>query len=216
MKIFLMAMPLLFLNYSLLFSAQESGQMPIGEMYKKAGLKCNVSYSADMVITSTNKEIPKMQNKFYFKNGDTRMEGESKGVKFINIVRKDMTSYSYSSAAKSWMKMKVKGKKGSMSKKPPKVEKLGTAKIHGITCNKYKMFDIKSKTTTFLYEHQGIIRRMEIKTGKHTQTMDYKNVKAGNLKDSLFKPPKGAKVNEMGNIRNMLPKGKGAIGNFFK
>ncbi len=173
----------------------------LSDVYKQLGLSEKVSYTADLAMEAQN--LPQMEMKILFKNGDIRAEGNQGGMKFVTITKKDGTIYTYNDAMKVWMKTNMSAviKKENI----PEYKEAGKEKVDGLKCKKFIAKDSASNSTSTIYVNDGMIYQViTIDAKGQTYTVKYKNIEKTKLEDSLFMPEEGANVQDLSSLMQGL------------
>jgi len=173
----------------------------LSDVYKQLGLSEKVSYTADLAMEAQN--LPQMEMKILFKNGDIRAEGNQGGMKFVTITKKDGTIYTYNDAMKVWMKTNMSDviKKENM----PEYKEVGKETVDGLKCKKFLAKDPASNSTSTIYVNDGMIYQViTIDAKGQTYTVKYKNIEKTKLEDSLFMPEEGANVQDLSGLMQGL------------
>lgn len=172
-------------------------------------------FSANVAQKMSSKQMGSMDitGKVYAKGLIQRQEVKSPMGKQIVITRPDKgVMWMISPATKSYTEMKIP--KVDMKKKPsieslirknPNLKSLGTEKISGYVCNKYKYNDPQTKTTGTIWVSTKLQQELKtsIQSARGSMTMLMTNIKEAKQPDSLFAIPRGYKKQEMPKMPGM-------------
>ncbi|RPI78560.1 MAG: DUF4412 domain-containing protein [Desulfobacteraceae bacterium] len=159
-----------------------------------------VEFSADSYRSFMGKNST---GKVFVKGHLTRMESKEGGQDSIIITDlKKKTTYILNPKDKTYMEMALSGQMAA-SAADPEFQKdfgtwkdLGTETVNGYLCDK-RLFTPKDKSLGMNQSTQWIAREIKYpiksvtKTAQGDMTMEYKNIKTGNVSDSVFKIPAG-------------------------
>jgi len=196
-KFFKLLVLTLFLTaVSNVYAASNQGNN-LNEIYKQLGLDEKISYSADIEMTSSaSQTMPMNLSKMYYQNGNIRTEGDASGMKFITILRKEGTMYSYNGQMDSWMTTDMNAML-NQEQNMPTYTKMGKETVDDKNCIKYKTEDPSIQMEGYIWVNDGIIYKNEFTSPYGTNTVYYKNIKKEKIDSSLFMPPKDANVQDM-------------------
>lgn len=172
-------------------------------------------FSANVVQKMSSKQMGSMDitGKVYAKGLIQRQEVNSPMGKQIVITRPDKgVVWVISPATKSYTETKIPKidmKKApsieSLIKKNPNLKSLGTEKISGYVCKKYKYNDPQTKTTGTIWVSTKLQQELKtsIQSTRGSMTMLMTNIKEAKQPDSLFAIPRGYKKQEMRKMPGM-------------
>ena len=159
------------------------------------------TFSADMIQKGGGQVL---KGKLYVKGTKVRQEITAGGLKQATIFRpdKDLVWLVYP-GRKSYMLVTRRVISGmddpaarARIKEMSTTKKLGKETVNGYLCTKtrYITRGPGSYTLTEWYADKlKHVIKMEVKSGPQVNVIEYKNIKAGNVPDSLFELPKGYK-----------------------
>lgn len=181
------------------------GGNDLSKIYKQLGLSDNISYTAEMVAESQVNNMGTLAFKTSYKNGNIRSEGEQQGMKFIMIMRKDGTMFTYNDALQGWIKTSISDMMSKQTKLP-EYKNVGTEEMEGKTCQKFEASDTEVGYKNTVWVNDGIIlKNMTVGPNNATTTIVYKNIQKVDLEDSLFTPPQDANIQDMSAmLQNMM------------
>jgi hypothetical protein len=161
-----------------------------------AGLAQAAEFSATMITKAGGMEIP---GKVYVKGDKMRNEIQASGQPIINIMRPDKKLvWIIMPQQKAYMEMPInQGTQQQMmtltEKQKAKMKKVGSETIDGYACEKYETtmnHQGKSmKVYTWIPADLGVPIKVVAEDGSFS--MEYKDIKPGQLADSEFEPPQG-------------------------
>ena len=165
-------------------------------------------YSADSVVKMGNMT---MRGKIYFAGNKWRTEYTRAGMKGISIVRADKNvMWHLMPDRKMYMEIKLEAKDlmGMTEKMPGEIErkKVGTERVSGIPCDKYKVTYKLTETGSPLSSYLWISKDKIIVKSAGTDGSWYtilSNIKRGKQPASLFQLPAGYKKFEMPKMPGM-------------
>ena len=175
--------------------AQSFGGNPLQEIYKQLGLSTEISYSADMEIESDIPGAKGLISKIYFKNGHLRTEGKQGDFSFITILKADGTLFSFNPAMQAWLKSDLSHM--ASTNQVPEYKKGQEEMMMGKPATRYDFSDGESGVKGSVWVSEGVIVKNESVTPQGKVTVIYKNQQVKDLKDQLFSPPEGTKVQDM-------------------
>lgn len=185
------------------------GGNDLAKIYKQLGLSDTISYTADMVAESQVNNMGTLTFKTSYKNGNIRSEGEQQGMKFIMIMKKDGTMFTYNDALQGWIKTSISD---MMTKetKLPEYKNVGTEEMEGVSCQKFEAGDPTLGYKNTVWVNDGIIiKNMTVGPNNATTTIIYKNIKKVDLDDALFTPPQDANIQDMSAMLQSMMKNQG-------
>jgi len=161
-----------------------------------AGFAQGAEFSATMVTKAGGMEIP---GKFYVKGEKVRNEIQVAGQTAIHIMRADKkVRWSIMPQQKAYMEMPLT-QEALQKMAPPteeqkaKMKKVGSETIDGYACDKYETTMSHQykpmKVFTWIATDLGMPIKMVSEDGSFS--MDYKDIKPGEVADSLFEVPDG-------------------------
>lgn len=191
---------LIILMQATLFASKPSN---LAAIYEQLGLSQDISYSAEMVMSTAKGSTP-VKMKMYYSKGDIRTEGEQEGMRFVMIMKKDGEMLTYNDAMKMWIKTSMNDI--MEDDQMPKYKKIGEEDIEGKKAIRYEFEDPATKLKTVVWVADGmIIRNKNITPNGAEQIITYENVKKGDLDQALFSPPAGESVQDMTQMmKNMM------------
>jgi Domain of unknown function (DUF4412) len=167
-----------------------------------AGLAQAAEFSATMITKANGLEIP---GKVYVKGDKMRNEIQASGHSIINILRPDQKLvWIIMPEQKAYMEMPInQGTRQQLmtltEKQKAKMKKVGSETINGYNCDKYENtmeHQGKSiKVYTWVAPNLGVPIRVVAEDGSFS--MEYKDIKPGEVADSLFEAPQGYKKMKM-------------------
>ena len=158
------------------------------------GAALAAEFSADMVMKSPDGET--MAGKVFVKAGKIRQEFDNDGEKMVTILRPDKKlSWVLMVEEKAYMEMKMKpsAEDPALVEKadPVKVKRLGNETVNGFVCEKIQVTEGSTVITQWLSKELGWPLKGEVKAPEGVSTHEYKNIRKGNVADSLFELPSG-------------------------
>jgi len=158
------------------------------------GAALAAEFSADMVMKAPDGET--MNGKIFVKGGKMRQEIDNDGEKMVTILRPDKKlSWVLMVEEKAYMEMKMKpgADDPALAEKadPVKVKRLGNETVNGFVCEKIQVTEGQSVITQWLSKELGWPVKGEVKSPEGVSTHEYKNIRKGNVADSLFELPSG-------------------------
>lgn len=158
------------------------------------GAALAAEFSADMVMKSPDGET--MAGKVFVKAGKIRQEFDNDGEKMVTILRPDKKlSWILMVEEKAYMEMKMKpsAEDPTLVEKadPVKVKRLGNETVNGFVCEKIQVTEGSTVITQWLSKELGWPLKGEVKTPEGVSTHEYRNIRKGNVADSLFELPSG-------------------------
>ena len=158
------------------------------------GAALATEFSADMVMKSPDGET--MAGKVFVKAGKIRQEFDNDGEKMVTILRPDKKlSWILMVEEKAYMEMKMKpsAEDPTLVEKadPVKVKRLGNETVNGFVCEKIQVTEGSTVITQWLSKELGWPLKGEVKTPEGVSTHEYRNIRKGNVADSLFELPSG-------------------------
>ena len=188
---------------------KENGVLPeekaesLTEILGKA--KNIVSYRYDAVMTIPDQ--PVMTTSFWLKENKMRWEGSFEGQSVVYLIDKDeLVAYLYMPSQNMAMKMnysEVQETVGeSMLEQSGSIEKynpinLGTEILNGKSCLVVEHAIEAEKAKMWIWKEYGFPIRTEITTPKGMIVTEIKNIKFGDILDSVFELPAGVQIMEM-------------------
>ncbi|MHB0998786.1 MAG: DUF4412 domain-containing protein [Armatimonadota bacterium] len=158
-------------------------------------------------ITNPKTGTINVSEKIYVKGIIRRQEIDSPMGKWITIIRPDKglmwmlisSTKSYTEMENAKVDIKAMPSLESMIKKKPNVKSLGTEKVSGYVCNKYKYTDTKNNATGTIWISTKLQQEIKSisKSRQGSMTTLVSNIKEAKQPDSLFTIPKGYKKQEM-------------------
>lgn len=158
------------------------------------GAALAAEFSADMVMKSPDGET--MAGKVFVKAGKIRQEFDNDGEKMVTILRPDKKlSWVLMVEEKAYMEMKMKpsAEDPALVEKtdPVKVKRLGNETVNGFVCEKIQVTEGSTVITQWFSKELGWSLKGEVKGSEGVSTHEYKNIRKGNVADSLFELPGG-------------------------
>jgi outer membrane lipoprotein-sorting protein len=152
-------------------------------------------FSAEIAMQGNN--TPATHGKVYIKGNKFRQEFDMGGVKHISIMRGDkQVVWMVIPDQKVYMEMaltpQAKAKMMKMPQDQAKMKLLGTETVNGYEADKYEATGTKgqaSKEYVWVAKKLGMPLKMTSADGSFS--MEYKNIKEGNVPDSVFEVPAG-------------------------
>jgi hypothetical protein len=167
-----------------------------------AGLAQAAEFSATMITKAGGMELP---GKVYVKGDKMRNEIQASGHPIINIMRPDKKLvWIIMPQQKAYMEMPIHpGTKQQMmtltEKQKAKMKKVGSETIDGYTCEKYETtMDQQGrpmKVYMWIATDLGVPIKVAAEDGSFT--MEYKDIKPGEIADSQFEAPQEYKKMKM-------------------
>ena len=167
-----------------------------------AGLAQAAEFSATMITKAGGTEIP---GKVYVKGDKMRNEIQASGHPIINIMRPDKKLvWIIMPQQKAYMEMPINpGTQQRMmsltEKQKAKMKKVGSETIDGYACEKYETtMDQQGKSMkvyTWIATDLGVPIKVVSEDGSFS--MEYKDIKSGEVADSQFEAPQGYKKMKM-------------------
>ena len=181
------------------------GGNDLSKIYKQLGLSDTISYTAEMVAESQFNNMGTLTFKTSYKNGSVRSEGDQQGIKFIMIMQKDGTMYTYNDALKGWLKTSL-SEMMTKETKLPEYKNVGTEEMEGKSCQKFEAEDAQLGYKNTVWVNEGIIiKNSTVGPNNATTNIIYKNIQKVDLADSLFTPPQDANIQDMSAmLQNMM------------
>lgn len=147
-------------------------------------------FSADMVITPKGDEP--MKGKIFVKGDKMRQETVEEDETQIMIIRPDKKiTWMITPEEKTYMEMPYQSEDKTFeewtAEKEKKAKFLGEETVSGMSCKKYEAVEDGEKTIFWISTQFPF----PIKVEDSEMTMEYQNIKAGPLEDSLFELPQG-------------------------
>jgi len=149
-----------------------------------------VEFSADMVIVPKGDEP--MKGKIFVKGDKIRQETADEDEVQIMIIRPDKKlTWMITPEEKTYMEMPYQSADKTFEEWTAEKEKnakfLGEETISGMPCKKYEVMEDGEKTILWISKQFPF----PIKIEDPEMVMEYKNIKLGELEDSLFELPAG-------------------------
>ena len=167
-----------------------------------ASLALAAEFSATVVTKGGGMEIP---GKVYVKGEKARNEVQAAGQTSIHIIRPDKNLvWVVMPQQKAYMEMPVTGEAQQKmltltEKQKAKMQKVGTETVNNYACDKYEAtMSHQGKSTKFYFwiaTKLGIPIKMVSEDGSFS--MEYKDIKPGEVDDALFEPPSGYRKMKM-------------------
>lgn len=142
-----------------------------------------------------------------------RMEMEAEGQNMVWIADGDLgTAVMYNPDDKTGMKFPFDQFRGQTSQfqspeglitKDPDGKIVGEETIDGKPCVVYEYKDGDGTGKAWIWKDNGFPLKVEAKTSEGTTVVEYKNVKAGGVDDSLFEIPADLELMDFGNLPGM-------------
>ncbi len=147
-------------------------------------------FSADMVIQPKGEEAT--TGKMFVKGDKIRQETKEDGETQIMIIRPDKkVTWMIAPEEKTYMEMPYQSEDKTFEEWTAEKEKqakyLGDETVSGLACKKYESIEDGDKTFIWISKQFPF----PIKVEDSEVTMEYRNVKAGPVEDSLFEIPAG-------------------------
>lgn len=172
----------------------------------------SAEFSADMHMKSEETEF---EGKVYIKGNMQRQEGTRMGQDFVTIIRLDKgVLWNIMTGEKMYMEMAIpEGTQNDpgmqeKAKDIAEIRHLGEETVNGYTCEKYEyVFHDKSRgtMTQWFSKELGYPVKMVHSSG---MVIEYRNIKEGNLADSLFEIPAGFTKFTMPGMPGGMPFGR--------
>lgn len=149
-----------------------------------------VEFSADMVIQPKGDQA--MTGKIFVKGDKVRQETTEEGETQIMIIRPDKKlTWMITPEEKTYMEMPYQSEDKTFEEwtadKEQKSKFLGEENVSGIACKKFESVEDGEKTYFWIAKQFPF----PVKVEDAEVTMEYKNIKEGNIADSLFELPAG-------------------------
>lgn len=199
------------MNRTILIRARVVIAVVLMGMFLLTGACLAAEFSASVTQKMTSKQMKgmnmDMSGKMYVKGIMQRQEISSPMGKQIMIMRPDKglmwmitpANKTYTEIKTPKVDAKTKPTIESMIKKNPNLKKIGSEKISGYTCDKYKFTDKARNASGTIWISTKL--QQEVKTSiqspQGSMTMSLSNIKEAKQPDSLFTVPKGYKKQEM-------------------
>ena len=181
----------LFTGFIFITNLAQSVTYNINEIYQQLGIKTTLSYTAEMHISYTESSPNSSIFKFFYKNGDVRIEGGNEKNKIIAILKKDGTTHSYNADTKKWDTKQFQDIVANQAS--PKFVKTGTELLNEKNCTKYETNNI-SGYKSIIWIHEGIIqKKVSFSDDNNSEVVVYKKIEIKPLEDYLFLPKTTAK-----------------------
>ncbi len=162
-------------------------------------------FSADLVMQEKGKGIY-ITGKIFVKGNKMRQEMVVEGMKQITIIRPDK-GVIWMVMPEGQMYMETPYQAGDKkfekwsSEKEKKAKYLGKETVSGLSCKKYQITEGGEKMHVWISEKSPFPVKMDYRDG----IMEYKNIKFGSVRDSLFEIPSGYQKMSI----HMMPGGMG-------
>ncbi len=161
-----------------------------------ADLAQAAEFSATMITKAGGQEIP---GKVYVIGENMRNEIQAGGHTIINIMRPDKkVVWMIMPQQKAYMEMPITQETQQKmmtltEKQKAKMKKVGTETIDGHTCDKYEttMDDQGKSMKVYAWMATDLGIPVKIVSEDGSFSMEYKDIKPGQVADSLFEPPQG-------------------------
>lgn len=181
--------------------AQLGGDLPT----TLPGLEKAPPFTADVVITSRTMQKPTTYHINYMPNRVRLETGGENGQ--VIITRLDEGSAYVSQSPTQWMKLSLSALGGSgleVGNFRHAVRKTGTATVEGKLCDVYqsRSADGMTSSTNYLYRDFPIRSIVQGPTG--VTTVEYRNLRMGNVAPALFELPPGAEVMSMESLLDQV------------
>jgi len=166
------------------------------------GLAQAAEFSATMITKAGGMEIP---GKVYVKGDKMRNEIQAAGHPVINILRPDKKLvWIIMPQQQAYMEMPInpETKQQMMAlteKQKAKMKKLGSETIDGYTCEKYETtVNYQGKSTkVYTWIASDLGSPIKVVAADGSFSMEYKDIKKGEVADSQFEAPQGYKKIKM-------------------
>ncbi len=178
-----------------------------------SGMTFAAEFTADLIQKRQGIEI---KGKIYVKGEKMRMDMTMEGEKTSTITRIDKKSvWIIKHEDKMYMEMPSMvgtlqaGKVDEDLKKIADKKKVGTEKVNGYKCDKYLItYKDKSmgKMTQWISKKLNYPIKMVYHSSYGDMYTEYKNIKEGKVKDSVFEIPKGYEKMSMPGIGGQMPR----------
>lgn len=174
------------------------------------------SLSFDMVMTSEGKEMSR--GKTWIKGKKSKMQfttetGEN-AIMYVN--GEENAAYHYLPDQNIATKIdfaRAEAQSGNspldyseeLGKDNARYKELGEETVNGYSCKVLEVTEGEDAAKVWVSKDYGIPARVETKADGHVITMDYSNIRIGDIPDSEFKLPAGAQVVDMADMMKNMP-----------
>ena len=184
------------LSFSIISNLAFGTPYDLNQVYKQLGIAINQSYIADMTISNVEGSTSGVVFRFFYKNGNIRIEGNQNNVKLITIVKMEGDMYTFNSKINKWDKIKIQDLMASKSS--PIFTKVGTEKVDGKECTKFETYEKTTQYQSLLWIYDGLIyKKVSFGPNNSSEIVIYKNVEKKALDDSLFFPEVSPRTEKM-------------------
>ena len=181
-------------------------------LFLAAGTALAADFQAEMVQTTQGMEI---KGKIYVKGNKSRVDMNMMGQQTQTISRLDkQTVWLVHPNQGFYMEMPVNPgspellRDDAELKKYASKKKVGTETVNGYKCDKYEItyHDASlGKMTTWISKKLNFPVKVIQKGPQGESTVEYRNIKTGNVPDSLFELPPGMQKMQMPGMGGMMP-----------
>lgn len=164
-------------------------------------------YSADYSVQEKEENVS-IDGKIFIKGNKLRQETQMKGMKQIMIIRPDKNViWIIMPEGKTYMEMSHVADDKKMerwtSERESKAKYLGKETVSGLSCKKYQYIEQGETYYSWISEKFPFPVKTEYSQG----LIEYKNIKEGNVPNSLFEVPPGYSKMSMPKMPQGMPQG---------
>ncbi|MFZ5642874.1 MAG: LolA family protein [Bacillota bacterium] len=181
-----------------------------------AGAKEIKALSYDMAMTSEGKQMSK--GKTWIKEKKSKMEFTSPTGETMVMYADDEKKVAYNYMPDQKMATKIDfAQAQSQTKESPldyseeygkdsaKYKEVGEETVNGYKCKVLEVAEQEGQVKVWVTTEYGIPARVETRAEGKLITMDFTNIKVGDIPDSEFELPAGTQVMDMGQMMKSLP-----------